>query len=146
MATLAAAAIVQAVRDVIEDEHGSVRTISDGTYEAGPSEGASPRVEGNLSLAGPRAEVRIVDVQRHPASPPPQGSFQLVSVTVEVRVVRVFTMYEALNDASRSALKAAAASDALDGAGPERRDRGRASAADARRGRTRDRSDCPRGV
>jgi hypothetical protein len=111
MATLAAAAIIQAVRDVIEDAHGSVRTIADGTYEPGVYEQMTSRAEAMQALGSPRAEVAITSVARHEASPPPQGSFQLLALELEVRVVRPFALNEALDNDDRAALRAVAAAD-----------------------------------
>jgi len=112
MATLAAAAIIQAVRDVGQAAHGSARTIASGTYQ-----GASvfDRLEANAaslrSLDAPALDARIDKVGRHPSSPIGPGSSIIYSLAVSVRVVRHEGLEHDVSTSARDALIALAAAD-----------------------------------
>lgn len=111
MATLAAPAILTAIREVIEDGAGSVRTITSGSYL--PSETSARSIPGlsHDALIAPRAEVRIAETSRHEATPPITGSFQLVAMIIEIRLVRSLTAFKLLDNDARQAVQALAAVD-----------------------------------
>lgn len=108
---LQAGAILEAVRDVIEDAHGNSRTITDGTYEGLLHEALPGRTEAVRALVKPRAEARIVEVARHPQSLAEPGSVQLVALTIEVRIVRVVAGEAGLRDDVRDVIRGLAAAD-----------------------------------
>lgn len=111
MATLATSAITTAIREVIEDGTGSVRTITSGDYLPGATAARSIPGLAHDALIAPRAEVRIVETTRHEASPAITGSFQLVALEIEIRLVRSLTTFKLLDHDARQAVYALAALD-----------------------------------
>lgn len=110
MATVASAAIIAAIRAVLEDGAGSVRTIAAGTY-APASVALSDGAAAARALSLPRAEVVLSPAGRAEGSPPRMGSFQLLELDVEIRVTRSWRAEHNVNDDTRDTLKAAAAAD-----------------------------------
>jgi len=111
MATLATSAITTAIREVIEDGTGSVRTITSGDYLPGETSARSVPGLSHDALIAPRAEVRIVETARHEASPAITGSFQLVALEIEIRLVRSLTTFKLLDHDARQAVYDLAARD-----------------------------------
>lgn len=112
MATLPATVILTAIREVIEDAHGSNRTITADTYRGDASETRSASAEATRALEKPQAEPRITMVERHPQTPPEPGSFRLVKLGVEVRLIRPVPGAAQITASLRDAIRGAAATDA----------------------------------
>ncbi|MEM1417540.1 MAG: hypothetical protein AAGH15_21770 [Myxococcota bacterium] len=111
MATLAADAILTAIKDVVEECHGTSRTITAATYRSGAYASLSALRASLKALTKPRAESRITRTSRSPASPPEPGSLALVDLDIEVRLVRSVTARTELDAACRRELRALAATD-----------------------------------
>ena len=111
MATLATGAILSAIREVIEDGAGSIRTITADIYEAGGFDGRESLGVSVEALSAPRAQVRIASVEPHPASPPITGSFVLRLLTIEVKLARPAGTADILSPAAFQALQELAAAD-----------------------------------
>jgi hypothetical protein len=111
MANLATSAILTAIREVIEDGTGSVRTITSGDYLPGETSARSIPGLSRDALIAPRAEVRLVETTRSEASPAITGSFQLLALDLEIRLVRSLTTFKLLDHDARQAVHALAALD-----------------------------------
>lgn len=110
--SLAATAILTAIREVVEDATGSVRTIADGRFEPGTYSDQARAAASVLALGNARAEVTISGLRRAPESPPVGGSFALYGLDVEVTVVRNFGVAAEVDTDTRVAIRAAALLDA----------------------------------
>jgi hypothetical protein len=108
---LLAEEILVAIRDVLENAHGSARTITSGTYLGQMHEALAGRTEAVRALVKPRAEARIVETARHPQALPEPGNVQLVALTIEVRIVRVVAGEVGLKDDLRDEVRGLAAED-----------------------------------
>lgn len=111
MAQLAAAAILTAVREVVEDAAGSVRIIASDTYRPGAHESLGEDAASTQALVRPRAEARFTSIEPHGARPPEQGSFTLYAIDLEVTVTRFIGTEHMILDDVRTALRAVAAQD-----------------------------------
>lgn len=112
MATLDGDAIHTAIREVLEDGTGSVRTISSGRFGGGLYGGQDRRTRAFRALDKPAVETTIAGLRRHSASPPRIGSVGLLELDIDVRIVRHATVESKLDDDVRDALKALAIEDA----------------------------------
>lgn len=112
MAQLAAAAILTAVREVVEDAAGSIRIITADTYRPGAHEAQNDAAASTEALVRPRAEARFTSIAPHSARPPEQGSFTLYALELEVTITRYLGTQHVINDAVRTMLRAVAAEDA----------------------------------
>jgi len=111
MAQLAAAAILTAVREVVEDAAGSVRIITADTYRPGAHEALGEDAASTQALVKPRAEARFTSIEPHGARPAEQGSFTLYALELEVTVTRFIGTEHMILDDVRTALRAVAAED-----------------------------------
>ena len=111
MAQLAAAAILTAIREVVEDAAGSIRIITADTYRPGAHEGLGEDAASTQALVKPRADVRFTSVEPHGARPPEQGSFTLYALELEVVVTRFVGTEHMILDDVRTKLRAVAAED-----------------------------------
>jgi hypothetical protein len=96
---------------VLEDGVGAVRTVAADTYKPGTHEALDILADSVGSLTSPRIEARIVERRPHPSRPPRQGTFTLLAIVVDVRLVRDFSGYEDLSTDARTALAALAIED-----------------------------------
>ena len=108
---LAADAILDAVRDVIEEGHGVARTISAESYCGGVYATLEVLPSATAALTAPRVEARITRTERDPASPPEPGAFALIQVDLEVHLVRAASLTTELIDDCRRELRALSSAD-----------------------------------
>ena len=112
MPTVATDAILTAVREVIEDGAGSVRTIASGDYLVGQVGARSVPGLAHDALISPRADIALTVTGRNGASPPITGSVQLLDVSIVVRLVRSLSAHVVMDHDARQAVRALAARDA----------------------------------
>jgi hypothetical protein len=112
VAAIRAAAITTRIREVLEDGAGTLRTISSTRFLGDLPEGLSDDAALARSTAKPRVEATIVSMAQSAASPPDNGNLHILDIEVDVKVVRIMSPVEQLDDDSRSALLALAIEDA----------------------------------
>lgn len=111
MAVGAFANILTAIREVIEDSTGSVRTAPSNRFRGGLYSGLD-RDAGTLrALGAPIVETEIVRRVRSESGCVVNSNVQLRDIEVEVRVIRSITLTSKIDDATRDAAKAAALAD-----------------------------------
>jgi len=111
MANIDTDTLLARVRAIVEDGAGSLRTITADTFRGHLYETLGVDAKAVRALVKPRAEARIVNLERHPGTTFEMGSFQLYSVELEVLMVRSGHFTHALKDTERDDLKALAARD-----------------------------------
>lgn len=111
MAYVDATAILTAVREALEDAGGTLRTIAATRFDGGLYDGLDVDAQTLRALDTPIAEARLISIDRHPDSPPRMHSMSLLTVNIEVDVVRSATLEHKLTDATRDTLKGLAAQD-----------------------------------
>ncbi len=111
MANVAAAAIFTAIREVIEDATGSIRTIPAARFNGGLYTGLERGAGTFRALAAPIVETEIVSDTRNEATPPVNCSRAIRDLMIEITVVRQIEGPHKLDDDTRDAAKAAAAVD-----------------------------------
>lgn len=112
MATMAAAAILTRIREVIVDSRGTLRTVPSARFLGDLPGGLPDESELARSAEKPRIEASITRVAVSPASPPVTGDLRLYDLTIEVRVIRALSSDEQVQDSQRDALRALAIEDA----------------------------------
>lgn len=111
MAYLRADEIVLRLEEVVEDGAGTWRQIAPGTFTGDLPPGLSSASEQMRTVTGARANVAHPAQRRSADSPPLGGSIDIVEIDVEVRVLRLVTPLEQMDDASERALRALALKD-----------------------------------
>lgn len=111
MAYIQSAAILTAIREVLEDGAGSLRTIS-ARFAGQLPAGAREDTELAKALVKPRVEASIVGIGIAKETPPITGNFRVYDLEVEVRCVRIIRPIEQVDDDTRVATQALAADDA----------------------------------
>lgn len=105
-------AILDCLREVLEEAAGNLRTIPAGTYDGELYEDLDDGTKSKRALTAPRAEATITRAEPHPSTYPVTGSKRLEAIGVEVRVVRHLGPKEMTSDAARSLAKGLAYADA----------------------------------
>ena len=111
MANINAAAILTRVREVVDDAAGSLRTISSTRFGESFYIEMSDDEQSRKAVSGPKYDVRMTGLERHPASSPVNGSTALYNVEIEVTVARHLNVAHAVIDANRDTILAAAMED-----------------------------------
>lgn len=102
-------ALVTRLREVLEDSAGTLRTISGNDALGGDlPDGLTLNEEARRALAKVRAEAKVTNVRRSPASPPVIGNLALYDIEVEVRTVFPMLTATALDDDARDGIKGVA--------------------------------------
>ncbi len=112
MSVIKAHAILTAIREVLEDNAGSLRQIPVDRFRGNLPTGLSEQTEMRRALVKPRIAASIQSIERHPQSPPITGNIILYSIGVEVRVVRTIVRLQQLSDEANDTLAALAVEDA----------------------------------
>lgn len=112
MSNIASGAILTRIREVLLDGAGDLRTISATRFEGDLPEGLSESAQMMRGAVKARVEASVSSIERHPQSPPSNGSVMLYVVGVEVRAVRTVLRIEQLVDADRDTLRALCIEDA----------------------------------
>jgi len=111
MATADFDAILTAVREVLEDATGTLRTIGAAVYQGNLNASLSDEEMTLRALNKPLVESRIGAISRNDASPNIFGSLSLLDIEVVVRVVRHLDQAHELDDDIRDDVKALSAAD-----------------------------------
>jgi hypothetical protein len=111
VAYIKSAAIVTRIRELLEDGRGALRAITEGRFLGDLPEGLSIDAQHMRTVTGARAASSIGGATRNAGSPPIMGNLILYDVPVRVRVIRLITPLEQIDDESREALEALALSD-----------------------------------
>lgn len=111
MANINVAAIVTRVREVVDDGAGTLRTISSSRFGEKLFREMPDANQSRLAVSGPKFDVRLTRIERHPNTPPVGGSLALYNVEVEVTVARHLNVTHAIIDANRDTILAAAIED-----------------------------------
>lgn len=113
MALATYSAALTAIREVLDDGHGSLRTISAGRFVDALHEGTSDDELARRGVVAAKPfRVRLGGQRRHPASPPPNSNVNLITCDVDVIVSRTITPLEQADPDSMATLEASAAEDA----------------------------------
>lgn len=113
MAYLKARAIVQRLRELVQDGAGGIRPIDAARFQGGLHEGFVPEEQARLGILDELpAEPRIVRTFAHPQRLTVVGNVQLVGVDVEVRIVRTVAIDGQVDDEIRDDISALAMEDA----------------------------------
>jgi len=112
MANLDGEAIQAAIRDVLLDGAGDKRTIGASVYKGGLYEALPANEKARRALGKPIVEAVSRVTGRHAGSPQVKGNKHILSIQVEVRVVRALTITHKLDDDVRDTLIGNAAKDA----------------------------------
>ena len=112
MAYIQAAAILRRIREVLEEQAGTLRTISNTRFLGDIPDGLDASEEMRRALEKPRIAATIVDITRSAASPPVNGNLIIYDVTIDVRIIRTITTLEQVSDDDDETLRALAFSDA----------------------------------
>lgn len=111
MATIAANAIITAVRDVLDSAAGSLRTITAATFDGSAFAGLSDEEKSRLGTVRPNFDVRIAGIAPHGSAPPRNNSLGLYAVRVEVVVYRHVGPVHKVTASTRDTAYAAAIED-----------------------------------
>lgn len=105
-------AILERVRELLEDGYGSIRAISSSRFQGGLHDGLPNETLPRLGeLSQKPIEASITGVSRHPQRLTIVGDVQIERFTLEVRVVRALATPTQVNDALRDDVKALAVED-----------------------------------
>jgi hypothetical protein len=105
-------AILDAIREVVEEAAGNLRTITAGTYAGELYDDLDDGTKSKRALTAPRVEATITRAMPHSATYPVTGSKRLEAIEVELMVVRHIGPKEMTSDAARSLAKGLAYADA----------------------------------
>lgn len=111
MAYLLSTAIETRIRELLEDGRGALRAIAEGSFLGDMPEGLSVDAQHMRTVTGARADSNVTSVRQNAGSPPIMGNLIFYDVVLAVRVIRLVTPLEQVDDASREALKALALKD-----------------------------------
>lgn len=112
MSNIAADAILTAVRGVLEDGTGTLRTISSTRFDGGLYDSLPDDEKSRRALDRPVVEATITKMERSPHTYAQPGSLAIRRITVEVKIVRHLNEEHKLVDATRDDEKALAVVDA----------------------------------
>lgn len=106
-------AILERVRELLEDGLGSYRAISASRFTGNAPEGQGPEAQARFgALAQKPIEASITAVERHPQRLTIVGNVQIERFRMEVRVVRTLPTDTSVDDDLRDDAKALAVEDA----------------------------------
>lgn len=106
-------AILTAVREVLDDGGGSLRTISAGRFTSDLTEGLSDEEQRRRGVRSDKPfRVAFTRMERHPASPPITGNLIMYAVEMEVVVSRTVGPLEQVDLDAMATLRALAFEDA----------------------------------
>jgi hypothetical protein len=111
MSYVKAEAITTRIREVLEASSGTFRTVPAGRFLGDLPEGLDFDEELRRALENPRINANITRVARSPASPPIMGNIALYDLDLEVRIVRIMSTIEQLDDAALELLRSRAFED-----------------------------------
>lgn len=111
MAYMDADAILTAVRDVIEDNAGTLRAIAESRFAGSLPDGLTDSAASVRAMSTARAEATIVKGGLHKTNYPINSNMGLRSITVRIVVIRHLHLGEKLSDSLRDDAKALAAQD-----------------------------------
>ena len=103
--------ILTAIREVLEEAHGSLRTIASTRFFGELPEGLTDDEASLRAMERPRVEASITGQRRHPDSPSRMGSYKLTEIDVMVKVIRHLSPDHKFDDALRDQIKALAQED-----------------------------------
>ena len=111
MSYVKAEAITTRIKEVLEMSSGLLRTVPAGRFSGDLPEGLSIDEELRRAIENPRINANVVRVARSPASPPIMGNVILYDLELEVRIVRIMSTLEQLDDDSLQLLRSRAFED-----------------------------------
>lgn len=113
MARIQSAYILQRIREVIEDGAGTLRPVTDTRFAGNLPEGLDDEeaMRRTLGISAP-VEAAIVGIKRSASSPPVLGNYALYELEILVKVMRMISPLEHLDDDSRVLLQSYAIEDA----------------------------------
>lgn len=111
MSYVKAEAITTRIKEVLEMNSGTFRTVPSGRFSGDLPEGLSIDEELRRAIENPRINANVVRVARSPASPPIMGNVVLYDLDLEVRIVRIMSTLEQLDDDSLQLLRSRAFED-----------------------------------
>ena len=111
MSYIKAEAITTRIKEVLEMNSGAFRAIPAGRFSGDLIEGLDIDEELRRALENPRINANVVRVSRSPASPPIMGNVVLYDLELEVRIVRIMSTLEQLDDDSLQLLRSRAFED-----------------------------------
>lgn len=111
MSYVKAEAITTRIKEVLEQCSGTFRTVPSGRFSGDLPEGLGIDEEVRRAIENPRINANVVRVSRSPASPPIMGNVVLYDLELEVRIVRIMSTLEQLDDDSLQLLRSRAFED-----------------------------------
>jgi hypothetical protein len=111
MSYVRAEAITTRLREVLEQSSGVLRTVPSSRFFGDLPEGLDMGEEIRRAIENPRINANVTRVRRSPASPPINGNLTIYDFEVEVRIVRIMSTLEQLDDASLELLRSRAFED-----------------------------------
>lgn len=112
MAYIAASAIQTRVREVLQENAGTLRKVAASTFGGDLTEGVGDPELARRGVTIARIEARMVNMKRSASSPPTIGNLALYDSEWVVRVVRTLDRTTQIDDDTRDAVKALALLDA----------------------------------
>lgn len=111
MSYLRAEAITTRLREVLEQSSGVLRTVPASRFFGDLPEGLDMGEEIRRAIENPRINANVAGVRRSLASPPVNGNLTIYDFEVEVRIVRIVSTLEQLDDASLELMRSRAFED-----------------------------------
>lgn len=111
MSYVRAEAITTRLREVLEQSSGALRTVPASRFFGDLPEGLDMGEELRRAIENPRINAEVTGIRRSPASPPINGNLTIYDFDVEVRIVRIMSTLEQLDDASLELLRSRAFED-----------------------------------
>ena len=111
MSYVRAEAITTRLREVLEQSSGALRTVPASRFFGDLPEGLDMGEELRRAIENPRIAADVTGIRRSPASPPVNGNLTIYDFEVEVRIVRIMSTLEQLDDASLELLRSRAFED-----------------------------------
>lgn len=112
MSYLASDAILDRVKEVLEQSKGSLRTVPLLRFQGNLPPGLTANAELRRALMTPRVAVAVTGIERSPSTSPVLGNQLLYKITLEIRIVRAVQRNAQLDEDIHRALTAQAMLDA----------------------------------
>lgn len=111
MSYIRAEAITTRLREVLEQSSGAMRSVPSSRFFGDLPEGLDMGEEIRRAIENPRINANVTGIRRSPASPPVNGNLTIYDFEVEVRIIRIMSTLEQLDDASLELMRSRAFED-----------------------------------
>lgn len=111
MSYIRAEAITTRLREVLEQSSGTMRSVPSSRFFGDLPEGLDMNEELRRAIENPRINANVTGIRRSPASPPVNGNLTIYDFEVEVRIIRIMSTLEQLDDASLELMRSRAFED-----------------------------------